>query len=147
MDYAGIGVNVLSLKPGGGVFRLSGTSMACPHVAGLCAAIMGSNGPGGPDPPQPPPPPGDGDGTGGGGGGFDCCGLFGGVPSGAVGDSADEDVDVVNPSIFEDITDDASLREVLNEKFAIDIGIKGADNETGLGFLSYLSKDEVMAAI
>lgn len=147
VDYAGIGVNVLSLKPGGGVFRLSGTSMACPHVAGLCAAIMGSNGPGGPDPPQPPPPPGDGDGTGGGGGGFDCCGLFGGVPSGAVGDSADEDVDVVNPSIFEDITDDASLREVLNEKFAIDIGIKGADNETGLGFLSYLSKDEVMAAI
>jgi hypothetical protein len=40
------------------------------------------------------------------------------------------------------ISDDSSLRKVLNDNYLIDIGIKGADNETGLGFLTYLSKDE-----
>lgn len=41
------------------------------------------------------------------------------------------------------IEGDAALREVLNEKYLIDIGMKqGFDNATGLGFLTYLSKDE-----
>ena len=43
VDYAGIGVDVVSLKPGGGYQTMSGTSMACPHVCGLIAAIL-SNG-------------------------------------------------------------------------------------------------------
>mmetsp|Transcript_14777 Transcript_14777/g.18734 ORF Transcript_14777/g.18734 Transcript_14777/m.18734 type:complete len:353 (+) Transcript_14777:21-1079(+) len=42
-----------------------------------------------------------------------------------------------------DIKNDAELREVLNEKYLIDIGVKGADNATGLGFLSYLTKREI----
>ena len=40
------------------------------------------------------------------------------------------------------IKDDASLREVLNEEFVKDIGAKGPDNETGLGFLTYLDESE-----
>lgn len=40
VDFAGIGVDVLSYKPGGGLHLMSGTSMACPHVAGLIAAIL-----------------------------------------------------------------------------------------------------------
>jgi hypothetical protein len=40
------------------------------------------------------------------------------------------------------IKDDASLREVLNEKYVRDIGVTGPDNETGLGFLTYLDETE-----
>jgi hypothetical protein len=40
------------------------------------------------------------------------------------------------------IKDDASLRELLNEKYVRDIGAKGPDNETGLGFLTYLDESE-----
>ena len=40
------------------------------------------------------------------------------------------------------IKNDAELREILNEKYLIDIGVKGPDNSTGLGFLTYLTKDE-----
>ncbi|CAB9530511.1 Subtilisin-like protease 1 (Fragment) [Seminavis robusta] len=40
IDYAGIGVDVTSFKPGGGFQNMSGTSMACPHVAGLIACLM-----------------------------------------------------------------------------------------------------------
>lgn len=44
---------------------------------------------------------------------------------------------------YEDlIKDDASARKTLNENFLIDIGAKGRDNMTGLGFLTYLSKEE-----
>lgn len=35
VDVCAPGVNVISLKPGGGVTTMSGTSMATPHVAGL----------------------------------------------------------------------------------------------------------------
>jgi len=37
---------------------------------------------------------------------------------------------------------DAAMRELINEKYLIDIGVKGPDNATGLGFLTYLTKDE-----
>lgn len=43
VDYAGIGVDVVSMQPGGTWQTMSGTSMACPHVCGLIAAIL-SNG-------------------------------------------------------------------------------------------------------
>ena len=42
-----------------------------------------------------------------------------------------------------DIKNDAELRNVLNEKYLVDIGVKGADNATGLGFLTYLTKSEL----
>ena len=40
------------------------------------------------------------------------------------------------------ITDDESLRKLIDDEFTMDIGIKGPDNATGLGFLTYLTKDE-----
>lgn len=42
---------------------------------------------------------------------------------------------------------DAAMREMLNEKYSFDIGVTGPDNATGLGFLSYLSKDELDATM
>lgn len=141
VDYAGIGVNVLSLKPGGGVFRLSGTSMACPHVAGLVACVLTTDLSGGGDDGDDGGDGDDGDDEDGGGqGGFDCCGLFSSPAQSGPGND-------VTTSIFEGINDDASLRKFLNQKMAIDIGLTGPDNSTGLGFLSYLSKDEVMEMI
>eukprot|EP00553_Chaetoceros_curvisetus_P001087 CAMPEP_0204612538 /NCGR_PEP_ID=MMETSP0717-20131115/632_1 /ASSEMBLY_ACC=CAM_ASM_000666 /TAXON_ID=230516 /ORGANISM="Chaetoceros curvisetus" /LENGTH=364 /DNA_ID=CAMNT_0051624667 /DNA_START=51 /DNA_END=1145 /DNA_ORIENTATION=+ len=89
IDYAGIGVDVVSMRPGGSFQKMSGTSMACPHVCGLIAALMTKGG-----------------------------------------------------AYESQIKDDASLRALLTENFAIDIGTMGRDNATGLGFLSYLSKEE-----
>jgi len=40
VDYAGIGIDVISLKPYGGYQKMSGTSMACPHVCGFIAAVI-----------------------------------------------------------------------------------------------------------
>jgi subtilisin family serine protease len=40
------------------------------------------------------------------------------------------------------IKDDASLRKLIDEEFLKDIGVKGPDNETGLGFLTYLTNAE-----
>ena len=40
VDYSGIGVNVKSFKPDGGFQTMNGTSMACPHVCGLLAALL-----------------------------------------------------------------------------------------------------------
>lgn len=89
VDYAGIGVDVMSFLPGRRVGALSGTSMASPHVCGLIAALMTKGG-------------------------------------------AYEDI----------IKDDSSCRALLNANFALDIGIEGDDNATGLGYLSYLTKNE-----
>jgi subtilisin family serine protease len=41
LDVYAPGVSVLSLRPGGGTASLSGTSMACPHIAGLGAYYLG----------------------------------------------------------------------------------------------------------
>jgi subtilisin len=43
VDVATPGVNVLSTRLGGGTTTMSGTSMACPHVAGLAALAWGSH--------------------------------------------------------------------------------------------------------
>lgn len=86
VDYAGIGVNVVSLRPlpTGGRQTMNGTSMACPHVCGFIAALLSNN---------------------------------------------------------NTATDDAAIRKRLNE-YALDIGVPGPDNATGLGFLTYLTKEE-----
>lgn len=89
VDYAGVGVDVLSFKPDGNYQRFDGTSMASPHVCGFITALM-----------------------------------------------------TKNAAYSEIIKDDSSLRKLLNEKFCIDIGAKGQDNATGLGFLTYLTKEE-----
>ena len=89
VDYAGIGVDVISFKPGGGVQSMSGTSMASPHVCGFIAAILS-----GPD--------------------------FKGKP-----------------------VSDAQLRRILSRKYAIDIGVEGRDNSTGVGLVTKLSKPEL----
>lgn len=44
VDFAGIGVGVTSLRPGGGYQKMNGTSMATPHVCGLIAALMTNGG-------------------------------------------------------------------------------------------------------
>ena len=83
VDYAGIGVDVTSFKPGGGYQQMSGTSMACPHACGFMACILQKYG----------------------------------------------------------CSNTNELRKVLS-KYVVDIGTEGIDNETGLGFLTYLREDE-----
>lgn len=95
VDYAGIGVDVSSFKPGGGFFTISGTSMACPHVAGLITALL----------------------------------------SGAI----ELDQTKKGKRRYRD------LRMTLNQKYLVDIGQKGRDNESGKGFLTYLDEEEFSA--
>ena len=117
--------------------RLSGTSMASPHVAGLVACILSTSQVGERPDVEVLPPDDDTPST-----VFDCCGRFGSSSVPPPADSAP------SPSgEFGKVKDDASLREVLNEKFLKDIGVTGPYNETCLGFLSYLSKDELMAIL
>lgn len=40
------------------------------------------------------------------------------------------------------IKNDRTCRAFLNERCAIDVGVEGRDNATGLGFVTYLTKDE-----
>lgn len=40
VDYAGIGVDVISFKSGNGYQSMSGTSMASPHVCGLICCLL-----------------------------------------------------------------------------------------------------------
>lgn len=82
VDYSGIGVDVISMKPFGGFQKMSGTSMACPHVAGFVAAIM--------------------------------------------------------------TNDKKSVRDRLTKEHTRDIGVKGKDNSTGLGFVTYLDENELV---
>jgi subtilisin family serine protease len=87
VDFAAIGVDVVSLKPGGGYQTMQGTSMAAPHVTGLIAALLTNK---------------------------------------------------------EKKYTHKSLRKLLSMKYAIDIGTKGTDTSTGVGFLTYLSsRDEL----
>lgn len=84
VDFAAIGVNVMSLKPGGGFQSMQGTSMASPHVAGLIAALLTKD----------------------------------------------------------TYSSDKQLRQDLAQKYVIDIAAEGPDKATGVGFLTFLSKDE-----
>lgn len=85
VDYSGIGVDVISFKPYGGYQKMSGTSMACPHVCGFIAAISNPN----------------------------------------------------------DAKDTSAIRTKLTNEYSMDIGAPGPDTSTGLGFVTYLSEDEL----
>lgn len=95
VDFAGIGVDVVSFQPGGGFQSMSGTSMASPHVAGLIACLMTK-------------------------------GRLKPVPKSE--------------------KKAAPFRQVLT-KYAMDIAKVGPDTETGVGFVTYLNKEEFDALV
>jgi len=114
INYAGIGVDVKSFAPlcesGDGedakMRSKDGTSMACPHVTGLIAALMTNN-------------------------------------------MTEIEGDKQKVSYSDLIKDDASLRSLLNNRFAINQIVEGEDAatgfdpSTGFGFLTFLSKEEL----
>ena len=138
VDYAGIGVDVVSFKPGGGTQKMSGKSSSCMHGCYtfvfcsplwrfqlnrttillpfhliMCTHLLFSTGT------------------------SMACPHVCGLVAALLTKKDDKGI-----SYCDLIKDDRSLRRLLKKRFLIDVGAKGPDNATGLGFLSYLNKEE-----
>jgi Subtilase family len=102
VDYAAIGVDVKSFKPGNQYQEMSGTSMASPHVCGFIAAVLS------------------------------------GWDEGWEEQTTSLEDEDERPTIRKD----HRLRKYLEKKHIIDINVSGRDDDTGVGFLTFLAKEE-----